>query len=193
MVIVADGRYNGIMANYDEIRLRYRPQHVKVLLIAESPPPSPDIQSSRQFYYADRIRHDDRLFTNTIRAIYPEMAELPEAELEAKKEELLQRFKKDGWYMIEALEDSLPYEVTKPQRQALISKALPSLIQRVKKLAEPDTKIILVKSNVFKVASDPLKKAGFKILNKELVDYPGHYNQRAYRHKLAELAKIASD
>jgi hypothetical protein len=177
------------MESYDDVRKQYLPEHTKVLLIAESPPPVPAIQSSRQFYYTDRIRKDDRLFVNTIKAIYPESAEMLEADLEAEKEQWLRRFQKDGFYMIEALEDSQEHEVTKKQRQTRIQSILPRLLERVGKLAEDDTEIILIKSNVFDVAARPLRDAGFNVLNTGLVDYPGHFNQRAYREKLAGLLK----
>jgi hypothetical protein len=177
------------MSSYDEIRQKYRPQHIKMLLIAESPPPAPHIQSSRQFYYSDRIRKDDRLFTNTIRALYPETIDLPEADLEQQKETWLHRFCGDGWYMIEALEASQKHEVTKAQRQERIRQSVPRLIERVGELAEPGTKIILIKSNVFEAAAEPLRQVGFNVLNTELVDYPGHFNQQAYRDKLAALAQ----
>lgn len=175
------------MSSYDKVREKYCPKHIKVLFIAESPPPAPEVQSSRQFYYTDRIRKDDRLFTNTIRALYPETLEISEAELEAAKEQWLQRFAADGHYMIEALEDSQEHEVTKKQRQARINEVLPRLIERVGKLAEPGTRIILIKSNVFDVAAQPLRMAGFRVLNTELVDYPGRFNQRVYREKIAKL------
>jgi hypothetical protein len=175
------------MSSYNDIRQQYRPKHIKMLMIAESPPPPPDVQSSRQFYYTDRPRKDDRLFTNTIRALYPEAADLPEAELEEHKQQWLERFAADGWYMIEALEDSQAHEVTKQQRQDRIAAALPRLLERVRALAEPGTGIILIKSNVFEVAATPLREAGFTVLNTGLVDYPGRFNQRAYRQKLADL------
>jgi hypothetical protein len=92
--------------------------------------------------------------------------------------------------MIEALETSLPHHITKQQRQVLIRESLPRLIKRVRELANQDTKIILIKSNVFDVAAEPLRKEGFTVLNKELVDYPGHFNQGAYREKLSRLAAI---
>lgn len=177
------------MSLYDKTRQKYKPDIIKFLLIAESPPPAPEVQSSRQFYFTDRIRHDDRLFTNTIRALYPEAIERPEEELEQDKEGWLNRFKNDGWYMIEALEASQVHEVTKQQRQERIRKELPKLIERVRGLAVPDTKIILIKSNVFDVAAEPLRDAGFRVLNHELVDYPGRFNQKAYREKLSRLAK----
>lgn len=175
------------MKTYDQIRQTYRPQRIKFLLIAESPPPAANIDSSRHFYRSDKVRRDDRLFTNTIKALYPEAADQREAELEQAKEQWLQRFQADGWYMIEALPESLPHEITKQQRQALIKENVPGLIQRVKKLASKDTKLILIKSNVFEAAADPLRQAGFTVLNKELLDYPGRFNQPAYRQKLARL------
>lgn len=179
---------NKFMRSYEAVRQHYKPQRIKVLLIAESPPPAPEIQSSRQFYYTDRIRKDDRLFTNTIRALYPETMDLPEIELEESKETWLRKLQNHGWYMVEALEESQEHEVTKKQRQELIKAALPGLIERVGQLAEPGTKIILIKSNVFEVAAEPLRQAGFEVLNKELLDYPGRFNQRAYREKLARYS-----
>lgn len=179
--------YYGSMTSYDETRIQYRPARIKVLFIAESPPPAADVQSSRQFYYSERIRKDDRLFINTIRALYPETLDTPEKELEEAKAAWLERFQGDGFYMIEALESSQEHEVTKKQRQERIRASVPRLIERVKELATPTTKIILIKSNVFDVAAEPLRKAGFMVLNTELVDYPGRFNQRDYRQKITTL------
>ncbi len=174
---------------YEAIRQQHRPARIKVLMVAESPPPAPDVQSSRQFYYTDRVRRDDRLVVNTMKALYADAADLTEAELEADKAAWLHRFAADGWYMIEALEQSQAHEVTKKQRQEQIQVVLPRLIERVRALAEPGTKLILVKSNVFVTAAEPLREAGFYVPQTALLDYPGHFNQRAYREKLAKLAR----
>ncbi|HVI69788.1 MAG TPA: hypothetical protein VM581_05035, partial [Magnetospirillaceae bacterium] len=80
------------MDSYDDVRKQYRPKHIKVLMIAESQPPAANVQSSRQFYFADHIRREDRLFTNTIKALYPETAELTEAQIQPDKEKWLRRF-----------------------------------------------------------------------------------------------------
>lgn len=175
------------MSSYDEIRAQYKPERIKFLLIAESGPPAADKPSSRHFYRSDKVRRDDRLFTNTIRALYPETMGLPEVALEEDKAHWLERFQADGFYMIESLETSLKHEVTKQERQDLIRQHLPNLLARVKELAGKQTKIILIKSNVFVVAAEPLRSAGFDVLNKELLDYPGRFNQKAYREKLAKL------
>lgn len=174
------------MQTYDQIRQTYRPKNIKVLLIAESPPPAADIQSSRHFYRTDRIRVDDRLFANTIQALYStQTTNFKEIDLEKNKEQWLKKFQADGYYMIEALEESQVHEVTKKQRQARINDAMPKLIE----IAGKDTKIILIKSNVFEVAAGPLRAAGYTVLNKELVDYPGRYNQQAYQKKLRDLVQ----
>jgi hypothetical protein len=170
------------MNEYEAIRQRYKPTHIKLLLIAESPPPAAGIPSSRQFYRAEYTKGDDRLFRNTILALYPDAEDVA-----ANKERWLRQLQMDGVYMIEALEESQPHEVTKPQRQEKIKTSLPRLIERVKELATSDTKIVLIKSNVFEVAVQPLREAGFTVLNTELVDYPGRFNQQQYRKKLSDL------
>jgi hypothetical protein len=177
--------------NYEVERQKYRPEHIKVLLIAESPPPSREVQSSRQFYWSERVRREDRLFVNTIRALYPETAEVAEAELEAHKAAWLRRFADDGWYMTEALEQSQAHEVTKPERQERIREALPRLVERVRALAAAETKLLLIKSNVYEVAAGPLREAGFTVLNEGLLDYPGRFNQRAFREKLKKYAELS--
>lgn len=180
------------MSSYDDIRQRYRPKHIKVLLIAESPPPEADIPSSRHFYRSDQVRREDRLFTNTIKALYPEAAKLVESALQTDKEAWLRKFQHDGWYMIEALEESQPHEITKAERQERIRRSLPSLLDRVTKLVDTKAKLILIKSNVFDAAAAPLREAGFTVLNTELLDYPGRFNQRAYREKLAAMVADAN-
>ncbi len=174
--------------SYNTVREKYKPHAIKLLLIAESPPPAPEIQSSRQFYYSERIRKDDRLFINTVKALYPETEDIKEPELEAEKETWLRRLQKDGVYMIEALDDSQEHEVTKKQRQARIADSLSGVLEKVKSLASDETRIILIKSNVFDVVAGPLRDAGYQVLNTELVDYPGRFNQRDYREKLRKLA-----
>lgn len=185
-------RYDTYMDQYETTRQAYKPNLIAVLFIAESQPPAADVASSRQFYRSDRQRSGDRLFVNTIRALYPETSDIPEKSIEEQKETWLRRFQADGYYMIEALDESLPHEVTKRERQGKIRQHLPALIKKVRALASPDTRLILIKSNVFDVAAGPLRQAGFNVLNTELVDYPGRFNQRVYREKVARLLSIAA-
>jgi alkylation response protein AidB-like acyl-CoA dehydrogenase len=173
--------------NYEQIRQQFRPASIKYLLVAESPPPVQNGPSSRRFYQADYQKADDRLFANTIRAVFLEAAELDSKELESGKPEWLERLRDAGFYMIEALEESQEHEVTKKARQALLYAQRNRVIERVKELVQPGTKIILIKSNVFEMLAEPLRQSGFEVLNSELLDYPGRFNQRDYREKLAAM------
>lgn len=175
------------MTAYDTEREKYKPEKITTLFIAESQPPASGIASSRQFYRTDVMYREDRLFTNTMRALYPAADKLTEADLKSQKEAWLRRFQHDGFYMIEVLEISLAHKVTKEQRQELIHAAIPRLLVRLKGLHAENARIILIKSNVFEVAAEPLCAAGFTVVNKQLLDYPGRFNQRAYREKLAKL------
>lgn len=176
--------------SYETARKSYMPKRVKVLFIAESPPPEAATDSSRHFYRAEKNRRNDRLFVNTIKALYKDAANLTEAQIEPDKKQWLERFASDGYFMIEALEQSQQHEVSRKDRQLRIKQSLPRLLERVAQHASKDTRIILIKSNVYDVAATPLRDAGFTILNEQLVDYPGRFNQKAYREKLQELLKI---
>lgn len=179
------------MSEYEAIRAKYKPQVVKWLLIAESPPPGPAAGGSRHFYRTDQIRLEDRLFLGTIKALYPKTKELTDKQIEEKKPDWLKRLQVDGVYMIEALEESQHHEVKKPERKAKIKAALPRLIERAGELVKPDTKLILIKSNVFDVAAESLRLAGFTVLNEKLVDYPGVWNHAAYKEKLGNLMRAS--
>lgn len=170
---------------YEKRRQSFRPGHIKWLLVAESPPPAADRVSTRHFYRAAAAGDGDRLFNNTIRALYGD--ELTPLEIAGDKAKWLQRFKDDGFYMIEALTESLPHGAKPSERIEQLREAVPALIKRVKELATAETKIILIKSNPFKVCTEPLREAGFTVLNTETVNYPGFWQEEPYRNKLRGL------
>ena len=171
--------------DYEQLRQSYRPQQIKWLLVAESPPPAADKTSTRHFYRPTAAGDGDRLFNNTIRAIYPEAPE--PLELVAHKEEWLQRFKTDDFYLIEALTESLPHGTKTKDRLEALHDAVPNLIKRTKQLAGPDTKIILIKSTTFKMCTEPLREAGLNVINTETLNYPGFWQEEPYRTKLKQL------
>ncbi|GAC1373091.1 MAG: hypothetical protein NVSMB39_7350 [Candidatus Saccharimonadales bacterium] len=179
------------MSEYDEVRQTYRPEVIKYLLIAESPPPRAGVASSRQFYRAEYQAPDDWLFANTMRVVFAEAADLAIKELEAQKEQWLRRFAEVGFYMIEALEKSLTHDVTKKRRREILAEHTDELASRVGELDASAAKLILIKSNVYDMLAGPLRAAGFAVLNEELLDYPGRFNQAYYRRKLAGMLEKA--
>jgi hypothetical protein len=175
---------------YEKLREKYRPEHIKWLFIAESPPPKKLIHSTRYFYLPDydpKLGEEDRLFSNTIRALYPEADKLSKEELQAEKEKWLRRFQADGCYLIEASPVSFPHRFKPRERQEKLKEYFPWLLERVESLAEEDTRIILIKSNVFIVVEGKLKMRGYKVINDGNLTYPGVWQEQVYRTKLKEL------
>lgn len=174
--------------DYEQLRQSYLPQTINVLFIAESPPPESSAKpTTRAFYSLASAGEGDRLFNNTMRALYPEDAEGNLENLAKNKEEFLRRFQADGFYMIEALTQSLIPGTKTSERIRHLKDSLPELLKRVEGLATPETKIVLIKSNPFKVCAEPLRAAGYNVLNQETLNYPGYWQEKHYRDKLKIL------
>lgn len=175
---------------YEKLRQTYRPPgRVNWLLVTESPPPDdPADKGTRHFYQNDRAEND-RLFWNTMRAIYPEAKDLSEAGLAKQKAKWLARFKNDGFYLIESLEQSLPHGTKTSERHQAIKAGLPELIKKIKMIADNKTKVILIKSTVYKIAAEELKSAGFNVINETFIDYPGYWREQQFAAKLSALLK----
>jgi hypothetical protein len=174
--------------NYEAVRKSYRPADIQLLFIAESPPPA-DISkpTTRAFYLVEAAGDGDRLFNNTMQVLYPDFFDIKTENLAKDKPTWLKRFQADGFYLIEALTDSMPKDATPSQRQKSLKEQLPSLLERVKALVRPGTPIILIKSNPFKICTQPLRGAGYNVLNTETLNYPGYWQEQAYRTKLEQL------
>jgi UDP-glucose 6-dehydrogenase len=175
-------------AEYEKLRSNYRPAEIKWLFVTESPPPPPETGGTRHFYELG-VESNDRLYSNTMKALYSEAVSLSEKQLGTDKEQWLRRFADDGCYQIESLEVSLPHGTKTAERHKHISQNLPTLIEKIKALATMDTKVILIKSTVYKMASEPLKAADINVINSDFIDYPGYWREQQFVQKLSSLMK----
>jgi hypothetical protein len=175
------------MESYEKIRATYRPPIINWLFIAESPPPADPNQISTRHFYRINTAEGDRLFVNTMKALYPEATELSEQGLRHHKPEWLRRFQSDNCYMIEALEKSIDHGTKTSERTKQLRAATPRLIERVRQLVSPQARILLIKSNPYHICSQPLREAGFNVINDGVLNYPGYWQEQAYQAKLASL------
>ena len=174
--------------DYEAIRQIYRPEKIKLLFIAESPPPADASKpTTRGFYRLESAGDGDRLFNNMMQVLYPESAAVNLENLANEKDKWLRRFQADGYYLVEALTTSMPHEAKTSERVKLLKNQLPELISRVGKLIKPGTPIVLIKSNPYKVCAEPLRDAGYRVLNTETLNYPGYWQEQAFRTKLIHL------
>ena len=166
---------------FEEARKKYRPKSVKYLLIAEAPPQ----EKSRRFFYYENVKDQDSLFLETMKVLYP--TKYTDAKtVRANKIIFLRQFMADGFYLLDAA--SSPIIDTRKKRHQ-ISSDFPGLLKRIDEVICKNTKIILISRPVYDVCYEELKNKGYKVINAEMVDFPGSSGQKNYRNKMQKLLK----
>jgi hypothetical protein len=146
-------------ARRDRAARRFRPETVKLLLVAEAPPASLD----RYFYFPD-VRAHDSLFRHVASEL---LKREPSRE---NKAELLGLLRDAGVFLIDLKLD--------PADGSALAGHVPSLLRRVRRL-QPE-KIILIKATVHDAAFGPLRDAGFPVVDVR-VPFPGSGQQARFR------------
>lgn len=169
---------NGVDSDVLKLRERaaskYRPDHIRLLLVAEAPPAAPD----RYFYFED-VPTQDSLFRYIVRTV------LGEASTRDRKAEHLQLLKSRAVYLVDlktspkdAGEDLSPY--------------VAGLVDRAAEMA-PDY-VITIKANVCDLCQQPLRSAGLNVSD-ERIPFPGSGQQvrfvTAMESALAKIGWIA--
>lgn len=162
-----------LTARYRAASNKYKPADPKILIIAEAPPCSID-----RYFYFEEVPRQDSLFLEIMGVLYPELKAqyLAKKRDPALKVELLEEFQSDGYWLMDLAE--LPQEVTGVRHED----SLPSLLERVAKVADSDTRIILIKANVYDCCYPALNAAGYKV-SAERIPFPGSGQQAVFREK----------
>lgn len=83
--------------NWEPLRMFYKPTKIKFILIGEAPPNGGD-----RFFYYDNVTEYDNLFLSVMSVLYPREASAYKSQKNAElKRELLNRFKKDGGFLMD--------------------------------------------------------------------------------------------
>ena len=163
---------------------KYKPDknRLKVVYIAESPPPFKTGEKPRYFYFSEN-RGNDLLFSAIVMVLYGiEYKKNPYEEMK-----LLKRFRDDGYFLIDACEYPLK-KIDDKERHVL--KNLPQLIERIKTIQNRSTNIILIKKNVFYLLNEHLREKGLNVLNERFIGFPGYYNDRKTIGEIRRLIPI---
>ena len=172
-------------SEFDLARAAYCPSQIKYLFVAEAPP---SLGSGRFFYFPD-VRTGDSLFLEMMKVLYPDYCSCA-ADIRPRKAELLERFKREGYYLIDSVDQ--PLKDPRPMvKRRDIQTCLPTLIQKIHACCQEGTGVILISATVYEVCVAPLLAAGIRILNTESIDFPGSGGQRKFREKLGKLMQRA--
>ncbi|HWK19289.1 MAG TPA: hypothetical protein VNR37_00770 [Microbacteriaceae bacterium] len=150
---------------YAQLREKWKPEKVRLLLIAESAPDDRGDPSRRRFFYADRLTIDN-LFRSVVLALY----DVTKDDLvRTEKTDLLARLKDDGVYLI----DLVPYPINgldgAARRQAQ-TQNVAGCVARGKELVPEG--VVVIKKDIFALLDRPLRAAGLPVLHERGIPFP---------------------
>jgi len=131
---------------------------------------------SEQFVPSQRI---EPLF----RAMMKDVLELTPA----SKEEGLSRFREQGYFLIDATYTPVN-QLPDSKKEAIILRDFPLLVEALHEYAGPETAIVLVKANVYKLLEPKLRDLGFNVLNQEvMIPFPSSGQQSKFRSAIQKV------
>lgn len=167
---------------YSDLRQRYKPEKIKCLLIAESPPFSGD---EMRFFYNPDVSRKDYLLRETMKVLFPDFKDNYNGK---NKGEYLEKFKEKGFYLI----DSINFPVN-DRSDALRNKALkeqvPLKLKEIENLIDKDTPIILIKKNIHDIYYDELSSKGYNVLNEKALPFPCAGQQGNFKTYFSKITK----
>ncbi len=170
---------------YSERRARWKPDHVMLLLIAESAPDDGGDIANRRFFYDDNLTGKDGLFRQVVRALYdnPALQSGPH-----EKTPWLERLKSDRVYLIDLAPVPVNYH-SPSERAAALQRNIEATVAHAAELAPGG--VVLVKQNVFDLLQRPALGAGLPLLHDVMIPFPGSGQQKRFRERFADaLARL---
>lgn len=177
---------NGAAVRRKQARESYRPSDIRWLLVAEAPP----CDELRFFYYTDVGDHDS-LFIETMDVIlgnrYPDLfrgEKRNTGEIRSRKQELLELFSREGFYLIDAVDRPITRE---EDNFKVVAARVPELAEKIDGLVSDRTKIVLIKASVYAIKGDLESKGVRGIINEEMIPFPGSGQQKEFRKRFRHL------
>ena len=164
-----------------EAREKYRPEYIKLMFIAESPPCSDD-----RFFYFEDVKTGDSLFLYIIRAVFPDLEAWETKQIRAKKEELLYRFRDAGYFLEDSVPVSIPKGTKNKEKEKIVLSNQADLMNRIEPYKK-NTKFVLLSAMVFKINYSALVANGFNILNDFMLPFPGSGQQTKFKNGIARI------
>lgn len=173
---------------YSDRRARWKPEDVRLLLIAESAPDDGGNISNRRFFYDDDLSGKDGLFREVVRVLYDEP---PLTSGPGAKVPWLENLRSDGVYLIDLAPIPVNFH-SRSQRAAALQWNIEATVLHATEL-EPDG-VVLIKQNVFDLLERPVLDAGLPLLHESMIPFPGSGQQKRFREQFAAaLGRLGSD
>jgi hypothetical protein len=156
---------------YDQLRQEYRPDSIRYLLVAESPPDPGS--GSRRFFYSPDLSQHDNLYRGVAQAVFGLEADFDVT----RKVEVLRRLNAKGYWLIDAVRQPINKGTDSARRRA-IRDEVPSLVEACQRLA-PSVGIIICHGVVFDEVAPALREADLPLLHDQALPFPlGNWRAR---------------
>ena len=155
-----------------QLRSHFKPDTVKVLFLAESPPESNDDEV--RFFYNPRQERWDHMYRSVMKAVFPDFEYRP-----GQKDQWLSKFMQYGYYLIDAIDFPIN-RLLSDERRRLLNVSIKGKLSEIATLVTQDTPIVLVKRNVFLAFNDPLRKAGYNVIHESFLPFPAYGHQEEF-------------
>ena len=169
------------MSEFEHARKKYRPETAQYTLVAEAPPS----HGTGRFFYFENVPTGDSLFLEIMKALYPDARGNVE-QVRATKVSFLKRFRDDGFYLIDACHDPTPSQ-SRAVKLKCLRAGLEQLQRDLSEIGHPAMKVVLISATVYKVCCAPLRRAGWNVINTEMIDFPGWGRQKKFQKKFRSV------
>jgi hypothetical protein len=174
------------MVNYSALRTEYRPDKVKLLFIAESPP------EGKFFYDVGTVRQDwlyletmGVLFHNLVTGLYGEGSTHSRSILRVNKGEYLRAFKNAGFWLQDAVPTPFAKGMTDREKAKAIRTCAPEVVEIVNN-CRPDG-CVLISRRVYDNLADELRRVRAPVLNQGFIPFPAYGHNREFRQELGAM------
>jgi hypothetical protein len=165
-------------------RLKYRPERIKTLLITEAPS-----ESSDSFFYFEQVKRYDQLYVSIMKVLYPD---IHIGELREGKATFLQKFKEDGFYIVDAVDRPFTHNDNNKRRTRIVWENRHDLTKKISPLVSEDTEIILIKCTVYELRNH-LQVEGYRVINRCPIESPGSCHNTEFNIKFKGLIRPGLD
>ena len=161
---------------YVEAANRYRPEKVRVLLLAESPPAF-TTEDKKAYFYFEENPGGDILFATVIKAVLSKTYRKRQG---PSKTELLRELQAEGIWLIDAVEYPINKIGDKPRsdakRRCLIDKESADLFKRLALVGKSaEMSIVLIKNLVYQCLAEPIRNLGYHVPQTMPIGFPRYY------------------
>lgn len=164
-------------------RKKYRPEHVKLLLIAEAPP-----RALNRFFYYEKVKDNDWLYLGVAKVFTN--SQDPKI-LRANKKKVLNWLKDNGVYLMDLSDSPLTYSNSPLTYNVYTENGKKKFMDRLKNETAIDketTNIILIKASVYDFIYRDLEKEDYKV-SKERIPFPASGQQKKFDEAIRKALK----